>query len=181
MKPKHFVFLLLLAGCSPSKDQTSAESPFNESRPDSSTSNRSANVHVGGATTTNELSALTEEGQITVVVCEYVVREVIESDIVIFHSLKESEAQVLASRLPKRCFRSVTKAERDKETGDFRDKLTKEWGMELEVGRVEVMEPEAYVRVLWAYGSAFHFYLEKGNNWRIRKVERSFLDGPRRN
>ena len=127
-----------------------------------------------GAVTNNayEMSGLSEEGQIIVVTSEYAVRHVLElrPAIIVFHSLKQEEAQVLALRLPKDSLRSVAKAERDNGTGDLRDKESKQIGMELEMGPIEMRGREAFVTVLCGTSIRFVFELERGNPWRIRKV-----------
>jgi len=171
---------LLLAGCGSGHEQPSVESHSAASHRDGSPSNQdpiSVPVNAGVSNKT-DVSELTEKGQVSVIVCEYVVRQELKShpELVVFSSLKDKEAQALSSRLPKYKFRPAIYAELDKETGDLRDKESKAKGVKLEVGPIEMKGREAFVTVLWGTSTACIFELEKANGWRIRKSETSVLD-----
>jgi hypothetical protein len=117
--------------------------------------------------------ALSDKSEIKVIVCEYLLRDQIRatSNTVLFVSLSDDELRGLRARFVGYDIRSSSRAEYVKR-GQFRDKLTKESGLIVAVGDVEIHGNQA--DVIGGYftgaGITFQFKLLKGKEWGIQQA-----------
>ncbi len=116
---------------------------------------------------------LTEESQIRLIICEYLLQEVIKpsSNTVLFISAKKDEYAVMKSKFPNL---RVTLAEQAEITADRKmlDTISREPGVILEVKWVNINDQKAVAHGGYFAGAGvtFDFDMRKDKDWRIEKV-----------
>ena len=116
---------------------------------------------------------LTEESQIRLIICEYLLQEVIKpsSNTVLFISAKKDEYAVMKSKFPNL---RVTLAEQAEITADRKmlDTISREPGVILEVKWVKINDQKAVAHGGYFAGAGvtFDFDMRKDKDWRIEKV-----------